>query len=671
MIVATAGHIDHGKTRLVGAITGVDTDRLPEEKARGISIDLGFAYWPSPSGALIGFVDVPGHERFVRNMLAGVCGIDFAMLIVAADDGVMPQTVEHLQILDLLGIRRGLAAMTKVDRVDVPRRAEVRREIEDLLAGTALQGIDIVEVSAVTGEGIAEVKAALAAAAQSSQSRLRTGQHFRFAVDRAFSIGGSGTVVTGTVFSGEVDVGARLVVSPRGVAVRIRGMRVHASEVQHVQAGQRCALNLSGMAVDAIARGDWVVSEAIHRPTQRVDADFVLLQGASVALKPSTRVHLHLGATDVLARMMPIEAKAIAPGTHTAVELVLENPVGALHGDRFVVRDSAAHRTLGGGTVLDPFAGASRRRREARASRLAALATDSPQQALQALLQRPEVVDLDQFETMFNLVPEAASALYTAAGIARIGEHRIGIPSVRREEWSRALLTRLADYHAKNPSAAGMQVKALRDAIAPALSLRDFQSFVEQIAGGGRFVVKGGIVRLAEHDAAANPADRALWERVHPAMLAAGNQPSRPSEIATEVRLDERAVRDMLYRKRAAGAVYRVGQDRFCLRETLARLAAIATSTARSSGNASFTAAEYRDATGLGRTLAIEILEALDALGVTLRVGDARRINRDYVPLLGDAAPVTKPVVAAPTKPEAAGGRGGIHISGRHASNRK
>jgi len=643
MIVATAGHIDHGKTRLVGALTGIDTDRLPEEKARGISIDLGFAYWTSAQGALIGFVDVPGHERFVRNMLAGVCGIDFAMLIVAADDGVMPQTIEHVQILDLLGIRRGVAVMTKVDRVDAGRREEVRAQIAQLVATTTLRDIDTIEASAVTGEGVDRLKAALSAAAGTTQNRGMSGQHFRFAVDRAFSVEGSGTVVTGTVFSGECEVGARLRVSPGGEAVRVRALRLHRSEIEAVHAGQRCAMNLTGVAVADVARGDWIVAEALHHPTQRVDAQIVLLPSASGALTPHTQVHLHLGAGESLARIVPIDVKALAPGARALVQIVVEKPIVALHGDRFILRDSAASRTLGGGTVLDPFAAGTRRHKSKRVASLAALAAASTHDALAALLQDPSGVDLDHFEVMFNLVPDAAKSLYGALDTSVLGSApRTGIPRARHASLTGDLEARLRDFHAREPAAPGMAVKALRSAVAPELAMPAFEAFLHDVAATKRIVVKGGMARLPEHDVAANPADRALWERLLPLLLAAGAAAPRAQELARDAGVDERSVRDLLFRRRAGGIVYRVGTDRFCLRTTLAALAATAQSLARTSPNGTFTAADFRDAIGVGRMLAIEILECLDGVGVTLRVGDARRLHRDPAPLLGASLPFAR-----------------------------
>src|SRR3990172_7728558 len=337
MIVATAGHIDHGKTLLVKTLTGVDTDRLPEEKARGISIDLGFAYWPLADGGLIGFVDVPGHERFIHNMLAGVCGIDFALLAVAADDGVMPQTVEHLQILSLLGIDRGVAVITKIDRVDSARIDEVRAQLQALLAGSALAAIALLPVSAITGAGIDALREALLAAAKAHSERYREGQHFRLAIDRAFAVAGSGTVVTGTVFNGEVRPGDRLMVSPKGVPARVRGIQIRGKTVERAQAGERCAINLSGIDAEALGRGDWLLHESIHAPSRRLDVRFTLLPAEKAPLRHWAPVHLHLATADVMARVAIRRGGAIVPGTAVLAQLVTEQPIAALNRHRLIL----------------------------------------------------------------------------------------------------------------------------------------------------------------------------------------------------------------------------------------------------------------------------------------------------------------------------------------------
>jgi selenocysteine-specific elongation factor len=385
MIVATAGHIDHGKTLLVRTLTGVDTDRLPEEKARGISIDLGFAYLPLPGGELIGFVDVPGHERFIRNMLAGVCGIDFALLVVAADDGVMPQTIEHLHILDLLHVKRGAAVITKADRVEAERVREVEAQVAALLQSTQLADARVMAVSAVTGLGMDELRSMLVAEATRGARHASAGEHFRYAVDRTFSVSGSGTVVTGTVFNGSVKTGDRLVVSPAGLEVRVRGIQIQGKAAERATAGERCALNLTGADLSSVHRGDWVLASAIHRPTRRIDARVSVLASEERALEHWTPIHLHLATSDVTARVATRGGAAVAPGTSALVQLVLDHAIGALRGDRFILRDQSATRTVGGGFVLDPFAPATRRSSADRLNELGAFEHETAEEALAEL----------------------------------------------------------------------------------------------------------------------------------------------------------------------------------------------------------------------------------------------------------------------------------------------
>jgi len=652
MIVATAGHIDHGKTLLVKTLTGVDTDRLPEEKARGISIDLGFAYWPLAGGTVIGFVDVPGHERFIRNMLAGVCGIDFALLVVAADDGVMPQTVEHLHILDLLDIRRGIAVITKIDRVPPEQVDAVRAEVAALLAPSRLSGIGILPVSAVTGAGIEELKQQLAAAAGAFASRMTEGQHFRLAIDRAFTIAGSGTVVTGTVFNGAVAVGDRLVVSPRGAPVRVRGIQMRGQAVARAQAGQRCALNLTGADLETVARGDWVLAEAIHAPTQRIDARVTLLASEPQPLRHWTPLHLHLATADVTARISLPGGVAIAPGGSAIAQLALAKPVGALNGDRFILRDQSARHTLGGGVVLDPHARAARRATPARRAELAALELGSPEAALAELLKdETRGVDLARFERTFNLKPERLSALYTAAGIAVLGKDvRTGITNARRANLREAVPAAVRDFHRAQPQAMGIEPAALRARLAPQLPEEAFQALLRELADERKIDIAGNLVRQPGHDATSNPEDQRMWQLVLPALQQGGFAPPPVAELATALKMKETALKDFLHRKSRGGEVLRVPPDRFYPRATLATLAATAHALARSNPNG-FTAAQYRDATGIGRSLAIEILEFLDTLGVTQRIGDARKIRKDFVPILGAAEPARPPAA----RPAAAG----------------
>lgn len=390
MIVGTAGHIDHGKTALIRSLTGVDTDRLKEEKARGITIDLGFAYLPAPGGATIGFVDVPGHERFVRTMVAGASGIDFALLAVAADDGCKPQTLEHLAILDLLGVRRGLVALTKADLVSPERMAAVTQEIGTVLAGSTLAGADTLAVSAITGQGIGELRERLFAAAGDSVPRPAENR-FRLAIDRCFTLPGAGVIVTGTVVTGVVRVGDRVTISPSGLSARVRGLHVQNHAAEQARAGERCALNLSGDGVEreAIRRGDVALDPELHAPTDRIDASLRLLEGAAATPRQGAAVRLHCGAAEAGARLVRLDDAPIERGGAILAQLVLDRPIAAAVGDSYVLRDASAQRTLGGGRFLDLRAPGRRRRAPERRKQLEALALADVAQALRGLLASP------------------------------------------------------------------------------------------------------------------------------------------------------------------------------------------------------------------------------------------------------------------------------------------
>ena len=656
MIVATAGHIDHGKTTLVKALTGVDTDRLPEEKARGISIDLGFAYWKTGGGDTIGFVDVPGHERFIRNMLAGVCGIDYVMLIVAADDGVMPQTVEHLHIVDLLNVTRGIAVITKTDRVAPERVAEVAADVKNLLATTRLASIPVLPVSATRGDGINTLHDALALAAKAHARHEHSGRHFRYAIDRAFTAAGSGTVVTGTVFNGAVEVGNKLVLSPSGIEVRVRALQKQGRPAQQATAGERCALNLSGVDLDQVSRGDWVVSPAVHAPTLRIDVRLQLLASEPRPLKHWTPVHLHLGTADITARIAIRRGASVAPGGSALVQLIADRPLVALHGDRFIVRDQSAVRTIGGGSVVDPYPPESRRHTQARAAQLAALEHSEPGAALVALLAcSPAGVELAQFERAFNLTPDRIEALVRECGAAIIDKDRhVALPSATVNALKPRVIDALTRFHRDSPQALGAEVETLRETLAPALATSTFVALLRHFADERSIEISGSSARLPQHVATANPADEKMWQTVKPVLDAAGFKVPTLRELTAGTQIKEAMLKDFLHRKSRTGDVIRVATDRFYPRATLAQLAAIAQVAASAAPDGQFTPAQYRDRTGIGRGLAMEILECLDRLGITQRLGDVRKMRKDFVPILGHAAAPTAPpsVTAKATPPQ-------------------
>ena len=640
MIVATAGHIDHGKTTLVKALTGVDTDRLPEEKARGISIDLGFAYWRTPGENLtVGFVDVPGHERFVRNMLAGVCGIDYVMFVVAADDGVMPQTIEHLHIVELLSVKRGVAVITKCDRVSPQRVDEVINSVKALLAPTGLAQIDLLPVSAISGAGMQALRAALTASAKALRRQSQEGRHLRFAIDRVFSVAGSGTVVTGTVFNGSVAAGDKLIVSPAGIEVRVRGIQKDAKVAAQAVAGERCALNLGGVELAELARGDWVLAPALHAPTQRIDVRLRLLDSETKPLKHWTPVHLHHGARDVTARVSIRRGAQIEPGESRLAQLIVDQPVAALNGDRFIVRDQSALRTIGGGIVIDPLPARQRRNAEQRAAQLAALENPDTATALGALAAcSPAGIDLAWFGRGYNLDEAHLAPLVQRNGLAVIGkEPSIALPRVVIDAIKTNVRQTLEKFHAEKPQALGIEIPVLRKQCAPEQTAATFAILLRLLADEKKIELTGSVARLPRHVATDNPADEKMWQSVQPVLEAAGFGSLTLAELAAAAAIKAPLLKDFMHRKAKTGEVVRVTPERFYLRGTLARFAAIADAVSRAVPGGKFSAAQVRDRTDIGRTRVIEILECLDRLGITQRTGDQRAMRKDFEPILGPA----------------------------------
>ena len=627
MIVGTAGHIDHGKTSLVKALTGVDADRLKEEKARGITLDLGYAYSPLPNGEVLGFIDVPGHEKLVHNMLAGATGIDFVLLVVAADDGPMPQTREHLQILNLLGLSRGAVALTKTDRVTKQRLDEARSEAASLLRGTPLEGSPIFPLSAVSGEGVESLRHYLAEAASALPIRPEAG-NFRLAVDRCFTLAGTGTVVTGTVFSGTVRVGDHLLLSPSGIAVRVRGVHAQNRPSEAGLTGQRCALNLAGTDFDKhdVRRGDWVLAEPVHGPTQRLDVRLHLLAGADRALRHWSPVHFHLGSVDVTARVALLEHDVLEPGASGLAQIVLDRPIGALRGDRFIIRDQSASRTVGGGRVLDPFPPARKRRTPERLAVLAALEQPSAKAALQGLLDAsPGGVDLARFALSANLSPEEAEALRRDVPLVEVGGTAFPV-----QAWAslrQAVLDRLAEVHRLSPDMLGPNADRLRALAAPRLPRALFAGLLGALREEGSVIQSGPWLHLPEHRITLSPGDQEIWHRVAPLLLDQPFQPPRVRDLANVLQVGEARMRLLLQQLAAMGEVYRVAHDHYFMPQSVERLAAIVREIAAERPDGRITAALFRDQIGTGRKLAIQILEFFDASAVTRRAGDAHHLR--------------------------------------------
>lgn len=640
MIVGTAGHVDHGKTALVRALTGVDCDRLKEEKARGVTIDLGFAYLPIEDGRVLGFVDVPGHERFVRTMLAGATGIDFALLVVAADEGVKPQTLEHLAIIDLLGVGQGLVVLSKADLATPQRLAEVSAELTPAIAGTVLAAAAALPVSAVTGQGLGALRAHLtAAAADMAQRSAET--RFRLAVDRAFTLQGVGVVVTGTVLSGTVRAGDQLLISPSGLPARVRSLHAQNRPAETGRAGDRCALNLAGPGVSkaAVRRGDMVLDPALHAPTDRIDARLRLLRGEAKPVGQWFPVRLHHAAAEVGARIVLLGDDPIEPGAEADVQLVLERPIAAALQDRFVLRDASARRTIGGGRFIDLRGPTRRRRTLERRRQLAVLALPDPAEAFAALLDAPPFAwDLAGFARDHALSAAQVERLATQSGLIQLqaGDASIAISPARWRGFAGDLTRQLAAYHAENPDLQGLGREKLRLQLQPRLPPPVFVAALQRLAGAGELVLDGAFVRLASHTVRLAPADKAGWDLIAPRLGGAERfRPPRVRDLANATGRAERDVRRLLKLAGRMGWADEIAQDHFFLRTTVREMIAIGVQEAARSDSGVFTAAQFRDRVDNGRKVAIQILEFLDRHGVTLRKGDLRRINPHRLDLFG------------------------------------
>ncbi len=639
MIIATAGHIDHGKTRLVRALTGVDTDRLPEEKQRGLTIDLGFAYHELPDGQRLGFIDVPGHERFIRNMLAGVTSIDFALLVVAVDDGPMPQTEEHLAILDLLGVDRGAVALSKTDRVDAERVEEVSAEVRTMLAATALSEVPFFPVSAETGEGIAALGEHLEATAQTVAARAQSGS-FRLAIDRCFTVAGAGLVVTGTVFSGHANTGDQLILSPQGIAVRVRGIHAQNRSATTGVAGERVALNLAGAELDKsnVHRGDWILSAAAHAPTRKLDADIRVLSSEARALTHWSPVHVHLGAVDVTGRIAVLEQRSIQPGETALAQLVLDREIGAVHGDRVVLRDQAAQRTIAGGRVIDTFPPARGRARPERLAALRIMQNAAPAEALPALLDAaPNGLKLQPVQQAWNLTPGEARELFAASSLVDIGAgiEAVGLSTGNWEQLLRLTLEMLERWHHQHPERVGPSALELRRAFPRSIPAPVFAAATDALRAKDALSQRGTFLFLPSHQAQPTEQEATLWRRIEPIMESAGLRAPRVREIAEELKLDLKALESFLNRAQQLGLVVRVTDNRSFLPETVLTLAEIAEDLAAEASEDLFDARAYRDRSGVGRNLTIEVLEYFDRVGFTRRSQEGRRILRPAIEVFG------------------------------------
>jgi selenocysteine-specific elongation factor len=626
MLIGTAGHIDHGKTSLIRRLTGRDTDRLPEERKRGISIELGYAYVPlreqAGADAVLGFIDVPGHEKFVHTMLAGATGIDRALLVIAADDGVMPQTEEHLDILRLLGVTAGAIALTKIDAVPPARVAQVRAQLAATLGEPAAHW-PVFPVSNLSGDGVDALDAWLRAEAAAQAARAATGE-FRLAVDRVFTLGGVGTVVTGTVHAGRVRVGDEVAVQPRGLRARVRSLHAQDLPADSGHAGQRCALNLAGLSKDDVARGDWVQGTALDNIGTRFDATLRLSTREAKALPQWANVHLHHGTRDVLARVAVLDAASIEPGAEQLVSISVEAPLAACRGDRYVLRDASARRTLGGGVLLDIAPLARGKRRAERIALLQALRTRPGPAALPDWLAY-EPVPVARLAGGWNLRADEAAAVLAATG-ARVASGT-AFSAARWAALRDKALVAVGSTHEREPEMPGLEQNRLRRMVAPGLSADVIADLIDDQLAAGTLVRRGAFLALPSHKAELGKDERVRWERIKPLLMERRFDPPRVRDIARATGIPEGEVRALLKRVARVGEVTLVALDHFFLTDSVAQMADYAADLITQHGAAR--AAEFRDRIGTGRKVAIQILEFFDRVGFTRRVRDDHLLRRD------------------------------------------
>jgi selenocysteine-specific elongation factor len=620
LILGTAGHIDHGKTALVRALTGVDTDRLPEEKRRGITIDLGFARLDLHDGPSLGIIDVPGHEAFVRNMLAGATGMDLVLLVVAADEGVMPQTREHLAIVELLGIRRGVVALTKSDLVD-PEWVELAvDDVRQLIARTALQDAPVVPVSARTGAGLEALKAALTAAAVAVADR-DCDDLFRMPVDRVFTVRGTGTVVTGTVWSGALRRDAQVRIEPAGLSARVRGLQRHGADADEVRAGERAAIALAGVDRHALGRGETLVTSPAWRTSDVLTVELGVLGDAGGPIRPRQRVRVHLGTAEVLARITLPDGD-LAPGGTALGQLRLEAPILARAGDRLVIRSYSPVHTIAGGVVLEPVP--PRRRRMPDELRRALLGLRAPGGTLPALLTiaGPAGVDVADLPILTGLSPGGVRRALDGTGGLHVAADRL-LDDARINACSEVILARLHRFHAEAPLEDGMDREALKRDVAGGAAAPLFEPALQRLTAAGDAVVHAGVAALATFRAAPGPRELEILHRLGEIHAEAGIRFPDLAELPPDlVRLPSLPL--LLRHLERQGRLVRLGPTRWA--DAAAVLECIADLRTQLPPDTPLAVSDFKDVLNVTRKHLIPLLEYFDRVGVTARAGEARTI---------------------------------------------
>ena len=637
LIIGTAGHVDHGKTALIKALTGVDTDRLKEEKERGISIELGFTYLDLPGRPKVGIVDVPGHERFIKNMLAGAGGFDLVLLVIAADEGVMPQTREHLDIIQLLQVKKGIIVLTKTDLVEADWLELVQEEVREFLQGTVFETAPLVAVSSATGAGIDQLLELLAQVLEETPPKTTAGAP-RMPVDRVFSVTGFGTVVTGTMVAGELRVGDAVVLQPQGLATRVRSLQSHGEKVDAVGAGQRVAANLAGLEVEQIRRGSVVAGPGSLIPTKRLDVRLLLLPDAPRPLKNRAPVRFFLGSGEILGRIRLLDREELPPGAVALAQLDLEEKTVAQKGDRFVLRSYSPMRTIGGGTVIDPVPG--RRHKRFHQQTILALETreqGSPGEILeQYLLNRkmpglPELAEialktalsvLELQKTVLDLAEQGRLKLIAGDGKTFL----LLTPAYQR--LTAELQGDLAAYHQEFPLREGYPKEELRSRKFPEINHKTFQILLNTLEQDQILHCTAQAVAAYDFSAGAGAALERLIRLVRQEMSEAGYQPPLWQELAALADVPEQVAAELLQFLLRKGKLVKISDNIFYLDETLNQIKGLVVDYLRANGE--ITVRDLRDLLQASRKYALPILEYFDKERLTQRAGDKRLPGKNF-----------------------------------------
>ena len=629
-IIGTAGHIDHGKTSLIKALTGQDTDRLKEEKERGISIDLGFAYLELPDGSRAGIVDVPGHERFIRNMLAGAHGMDLVLFTVAADDGIMPQTEEHLDIIHLLGVKRAIFLITKADLVPPARIKEVEEDIRILTLGTSLEDSPVLAFSSLTGQGLEELRCQICEELRGYEKLVGNG-YFRLPVDRVFVLQGHGLVVTGTALSGIIKVGDHVRALPAGQTFRVRSLQVHNQALESATWGQRVALNLAGPEKISLQRGDVICHEKLTHASDRFDAFLEVRPGARKGIKSHQRIRLHLGTAERLGKVILLEDREKAePKQSVYCQITLSEPLLVMRDDRFIVRDETAQRTLGGGVVIQPWAQRHRRREEGLAQRLSFLRSGDAGQLLRQFLAGTQefATPIDPVFEFLNLTEEeTAEWLARTSGVMAFKTER-GALFTTAEKWQRVkekMRSALQEFHASHPLAPGMDMEELRVNLPYDIPAKLFRDLIEILGSEGTLARDGSFVRLPEHRVQMNADEQSLSSQVQAILARNPGSPPDLKQIEKELSSARGKLPDVVRVMEREGTVVRVATDLLFLRSYVDKIKTDLYKYLSAHGE--ITAASFRDLIGSTRKYTIGLLEYFDRTGITTRIGDIRKLR--------------------------------------------